>query len=104
MASVELRGKPRGAAICFNADVSAIAKADLKAGSILDGEGDFTIYGEVRSSVITLTRNYLPLGLANHVKLVHLEKPISLSVLMMSKLKQIHLPTQCERKPLPFLL
>ena len=70
VASVGLRAEPTGAAICFNADVPAIAKADLKAGSVLDGEGGFTIYGGVRPARLSVAQNYLPLGLANHVKLI----------------------------------
>lgn len=70
VASVGLRAEPTGNAICFNADVPAIAKADLNAGSILDGEGGFTIYGGVRPAELSIAQNYLPLGLANHVKLI----------------------------------
>ena len=73
VASVGLRAEPTGAAICFNADVPAIAKVDLKAGSILDGEGGFTIYGGVRPARLSVARNYLPLGLAKHAKLI---KPV----------------------------
>ena len=70
VASVGLRGEPTGAATCFNADVPAIAKADLGAGSMLDGEGGFTIYGGVRPAAMSVANRYLPLGLANNVKLV----------------------------------
>ena len=48
----------------------AIAKADLGAGSMLDGEGGFTIYGGVRPAAMSVANRYLPLGLANNVKLV----------------------------------
>ncbi len=70
VASVGLRAEPTGAAIGFNADVPAIAKADLSAGSMLDGEGGFTVYGGVRPATISVAENYLPLGMANHVKLI----------------------------------
>ncbi len=70
VASVGLRGEPTGAATCFNADVPAIAKTDLTAGSILDGEGGFTIYGGVRPAEISVKNKYLPLGLANNVQLI----------------------------------
>ena len=73
VASVGLRAEPTGAAIYFNADVPAIAKVDLKAGSILDGEGGFTIYGGVRPARLSVAQNYLPLGLAKHAKLI---KPV----------------------------
>ena len=81
VASVGLRGEPTGAATCFIADVPAIAKADLGAGSMLDGEGGFTIYGGVRPAAMSVANRYLPLGLANHVKLVRTVKkdqPITL--------------------------
>ena len=81
VASVGLRGEPTGAATCFNADVPAIAKADLGAGSMLDGEGGFTIYGGVRPAAMSVTNRYLPLGLANNVKLVRpvkKDQPITL--------------------------
>ncbi|MDC6457601.1 Gfo/Idh/MocA family oxidoreductase [Alphaproteobacteria bacterium] len=81
VASVGLRGEPTGAATCFNADVPAIAKADLGAGSMLDGEGGFTIYGGVRPAAMSVSNRYLPLGLANHVKLVRpvkKDQPITL--------------------------
>lgn len=70
VASVALRAEPTGAAICFNADVLAIAKTDLDVGSMLDGEGGFTVYGGVRPAELSIAQNYLPLGLANHVKLI----------------------------------
>ena len=81
VASVGIRGEPTGAATCFNADVPAIAKADLGAGSLLDGEGGFAIYGGVRPAAISVANRYLPLGLANHVKLVRpvkKDQPITL--------------------------
>ena len=58
-----------------------IAKADLGAGSMLDGEGGFTIYGGVRPAAMSVANHYLPLGLANHVKLVRpvkKDQPITL--------------------------
>ena len=60
IASVGLRAEPTGAAICFNADVPAIAKANLKAGSILDGEGGFTIYGEFGQLSFLLLKTIFP--------------------------------------------
>ena len=81
VASVGLRGEPTGAATCFNADVPAIAKADLGAGSMLDGEGGFTIYGGVRPAAMSVANRYLPLGLANNIKLlrpVKKDRPITL--------------------------
>ena len=37
---------------------------------MLDGEGGFTIYGGVRPAGLSVSKNYLPLGLANRVKLI----------------------------------
>jgi predicted homoserine dehydrogenase-like protein len=69
VASVGLRGEPTGAATSFRADVSAIAKRDLAAGEMLDGEGGFTVSGGLRPAGISVPGRYLPLGLAHQVKL-----------------------------------
>ena len=69
VASIALRGEPTGYARVFNADVVAIAKSSLRAGTLLDGEGGATIYGGLRPADISISHGYLPLGLANHVKL-----------------------------------
>jgi predicted homoserine dehydrogenase-like protein len=69
VASVGLRGEPTGVARCFNGDVAAIAKRDLAAGEILDGEGGYTVTGGLRPAQASLAAGYLPLGLAHDVKL-----------------------------------
>jgi len=69
VASVGLRHEPTGVATCFNADVSAVAKRNLKAGEILDGEGGYTVTGGLRPAATSLAGGYLPLGLAHNVKL-----------------------------------
>ncbi|MGB2288903.1 MAG: flagellar biosynthesis protein FlgA, partial [Candidatus Puniceispirillaceae bacterium] len=54
---------------------------DLPSGSLLDGEGGFTIYGGVRPAADTIQQNLLPLGLANHVKLkraIRKDQPITI--------------------------
>jgi len=81
VASVGIRGEATGAARYFNADVAAFAKKDLSSGSILDGEGGFTIYGGVRPAAVSLGQNLLPLGLANQVKLkraISKDQPITI--------------------------
>ena len=81
VASVGLRGEPTGAARYFNADVAAFAKKDLPSGSVLDGEGGFTIYGGVRPAADSLSKNLLPLGLANQIKLktaISKDQPITI--------------------------
>ena len=67
--SVALRGEPTGAPVCFNSDVAATAKRDLKAGEILDGEGGFLVWGRQVPAQISLARRFLPLGLAHNVAL-----------------------------------
>ncbi len=69
VANVALRGEPTGTAQVFNADVVAVTKSGLKKGTILDGEGGATIYGGLREAENSITHNYLPLGLANQVRL-----------------------------------
>jgi predicted homoserine dehydrogenase-like protein len=70
VASVGLRREATGAAIAFKGDVAAIAKRDLKAGEILDGEGGYTVSGGLRPAEVSVSRQYLPLGLAHGVQLV----------------------------------
>ena len=70
VASVGLRGEPTGAATCFNADVVATAKRDLKPGEILDGEGGYTVWGKLFQAGRSLALGGLPLGLAHNLKLV----------------------------------
>ncbi|MEQ9641650.1 MAG: Gfo/Idh/MocA family oxidoreductase [Alphaproteobacteria bacterium] len=69
VATVGLRGEPTGAATTFNGDVVAIAKRDLAAGEVLDGEGGYTVTGGLRPGKASLEAGYLPLGLAHDVKL-----------------------------------
>jgi predicted homoserine dehydrogenase-like protein len=70
VASVGLRREPTGAAVCFNADVVATAKRDLKAGETLDGEGGYTVWGKLLPADKSLTLGGLPLGLAHGAKLL----------------------------------
>ena len=74
VASVGLRAEPTGAAICFNADVVATAKRDLKPGEILDGEGGYTVWGKLFQAGKSLALGGLPLGLAHKLKLVRAVK------------------------------
>ncbi len=71
VASVGLRGEPTGLIKSFNADVAAIAKRDLAAGEMLDGEGGYTVTGGLRPGKASIAAGYLPLGLAHDVKLKH---------------------------------
>jgi predicted homoserine dehydrogenase-like protein len=69
VASAALRKEPTGAPICFNSDVVATAKRNLKAGEMLDGEGGATVWGKQTPARTSLKEGYLPLGLAHRVKL-----------------------------------
>lgn len=45
-------------------DVITLAKTDLKAGSTLDGIGEYMTYGQCENHEITIQQNLLPMGLA----------------------------------------
>jgi len=47
--------------------VACVAKRDLKAGELLDGEGGYTVWGKAQP--VALAREALPIGLADHVKM-----------------------------------
>jgi len=70
VASVALRGEPTGVATCWNADVVATAKRDLKPGDMLDGEGGYTVWGKLTPAQASLARGGLPLGLAHQVRVI----------------------------------
>jgi predicted homoserine dehydrogenase-like protein len=69
VASAVLRREATGTAICFNSDVVATAKRDLKAGEVLDGEGGFTVWGKQTPASVSMAEGMLPLGLAHGVTL-----------------------------------
>jgi predicted homoserine dehydrogenase-like protein len=69
VASVALRGEPTGAPSGFRSDVVATAKRELKKGEMLDGEGGFCVWGKQTPAERSLAEGYLPLGLAQNVKL-----------------------------------
>ena len=70
VASVALRGEATGVATCWNADVVATAKRDLRAGDLLDGEGGYTVWGKLLPAATLARIGGLPLGLAHNVKVV----------------------------------
>jgi predicted homoserine dehydrogenase-like protein len=70
VASVALRGEATGVATCWNADVVATAKRDLKPGDVLDGEGGYTVWGKLLPAETSTRIGGLPLGLAHDVKVV----------------------------------
>ena len=74
VASVGVRNEPTGCPTGFRADATAVAKRDLKAGEMLDGEGGYTVVGKLMPAETSLDIGALPLGLAHGVKLL---KPIA---------------------------
>ena len=61
-------GEPTGCATGYRADAVAMAKRDLKAGELLDGEGGYTVVGKLMPAERSLEIGALPLGLAHGVK------------------------------------
>jgi predicted homoserine dehydrogenase-like protein len=74
VASVGLRREPTGCATGFRGDAVTVAKRELKAGELLDGEGGYTVVGRLMPARDSLAQGCLPLGLAHGWKLV---KPIA---------------------------
>lgn len=70
VASVALRKEATGVATCWNADVVATAKRDLKPGELLDGEGGYTVWGKLQPADASLRMGGVPLGLAHDVTVV----------------------------------
>ncbi len=70
VASIGLRGEATGVARHFIGDVVALAKRDLKAGEMLDGEGGYTVSGGLRPARASVEAGMVPLGLAHGVKLL----------------------------------
>jgi predicted homoserine dehydrogenase-like protein len=69
--SAALRNEPTGQPQGFRGDVASVAKRDLRAGEMLDGEGGYTVWGKLMPAAASLTAGALPIGLAHRVKLKH---------------------------------
>ena len=67
--SAALRGEPTGQPHDFRGDVAAVAKRNLHAGEVLDGEGGYTVWGKLMPAAASLAAGALPIGLAHRVKL-----------------------------------
>ena len=65
--SAALRGEPTGATREMRGTVASVAKRDLKAGEMLDGEGGFTVWGKAQP--LDEARAALPIGLAHGVRM-----------------------------------
>jgi predicted homoserine dehydrogenase-like protein len=68
--SAALRGEATGATRAWRGDVAAVAKRDLRAGEVLDGEGGYTVWGKLVPAARSRTMGALPIGLAHGVPLV----------------------------------
>ena len=69
VASAVVRGEPTGTARAFHGDVVSVAKRDLSAGEVLDGEGGYTVRGVLTPAGASLACRALPIGLAGSVTL-----------------------------------
>src|SRR5258705_11422701 len=67
--SAALRREPTGQPHDFRGDVASVAKRDLRAGEMLDGEGGYTVWGKLMPAAASLKAGALPIGLAHRVKL-----------------------------------
>ncbi len=65
--SVALRQEPTGQSRAMRGTVASVAKRDLKAGEVLDGEGGYTVWG--KALPVARARTALPIGLAHGVPL-----------------------------------
>ena len=70
VASVGLRGEATGCATGWRADAVAVAKRDLRAGELLDGEGGYTVAGRLMPAEASAAHDCLPLGLAHGWKVL----------------------------------
>ncbi len=68
--SAALLGQPTGMTKGYNSDVIATAKRRLKAGEMLDGEGGYTVWGQLYPAQAASAIDGVPIGLAHHVKLI----------------------------------
>jgi predicted homoserine dehydrogenase-like protein len=66
---VGLRGEPTGSPTGFRGDVVAVAKRDMAEGELLDGEGGYCVYGQLRPAEASLAEGLLPIGLAHNLRL-----------------------------------
>jgi predicted homoserine dehydrogenase-like protein len=67
--SAALRGEPTGQPRGWRGDVVAVAKRNLNAGEMLDGEGGYTVWGKLMPAERSLAEGALPIGLAHNVSL-----------------------------------
>ncbi len=68
--SAALRRQPTGSPRLFKADVAAVAKRDLAAGEMLDGEGGHTVWGKLQPAKASISGRSLPIGLASDIRMI----------------------------------
>ncbi len=68
--SAALRREPTGQPLGWRGDAVAVAKRNLRAGEVLDGEGGYTVWGKLVPAGRSLAEGALPIGLAHKVPLV----------------------------------
>lgn len=66
--SAALRREPTGQSQGFIGDVVAVAKRKLPAGTRLDGEGGYTVWGRLMPAAASVRQGALPIGLAHGVR------------------------------------
>ena len=69
--SAALRSEPTGQPHGFRGDVASVAKRNLRAGEMLDGEGGYTVWGKLMPAAASVAAGALPIGLAHRLKLKH---------------------------------
>lgn len=67
--SAALRGEPTGQTRSWRGDAVAVAKRDLRAGDMLDGEGGRTVWAKAVPAARSRADGLLPIGLAHGVML-----------------------------------
>jgi len=68
--SAALRGEPTGCTRAWRGDAVAVAKRDLRAGEVLDGEGGYRVHGRLVPAARSRRDDLLPIGLAHGIALV----------------------------------
>ncbi len=71
IARMMLYGESTGAPIGHVSEVVAAAKKNLKSGTILDGEGGYTVYGIIEKADMARAERLLPVGLTEGAEVVH---------------------------------
>ncbi len=80
VANAAVRGEATGSPDGWRGDCIAVAKRNLKAGEMLDGEGGYTVYGKLMPAADSRKAGALPMGLARKVKMknnVAIDKPLT---------------------------